>query len=135
VEECWLRVPPRQRKLVTTHDALGYYAKRYGLEVVGTVIPSLSTHGQASAGELARLARTIRREGVRVVFAESSVDGKVERAIAGQAGAEVGRELWADTLGPEGSDGATYLASIASNTAAMVEGVTGGAVACAPAAG
>ena len=44
--------------------------------------------------------------------------------------AEVGRELWADTLGPEGSSGATYLESIASNTRAMVDGVTDGAVSC-----
>jgi ABC-type Zn uptake system ZnuABC Zn-binding protein ZnuA len=130
VADCWRRVPARQRKLVTTHDALGYYAERYGLEVVGTVIPSLSTQGQPSAGELADLVATIRREGVEVVFAESAVDSKVERAIAAEAGAAIGRALWADTLGPEGSGGATYLESIAANTRAMVEGVTGGAVTC-----
>jgi len=130
VAECWEEVPVRQRKLVTTHDALGYYAERYGLEMVGTVIPSLSTQGQASSGELAELAETIRHEGVKVVFAESSVNSKVERAIADEAGATVGKALWADTLGPEGSDGATYLESIASNTRAMIDGVSGGAVSC-----
>jgi ABC-type Zn uptake system ZnuABC Zn-binding protein ZnuA len=98
--------------------------------VVGTVIPSLSTQSQGSAGELAELVETIRREGVKVVFAESSVNSKVERAIADEAGAEIGSPLWADALGPEGSDGATYLESIASNTQAMVDGVTGGAVSC-----
>jgi zinc/manganese transport system substrate-binding protein/manganese/iron transport system substrate-binding protein len=97
---------------------------------VGTVIPSLSTRGQPSAGELAELVETIRRERVRTVFAESSVNSKVERAIADEAGAQVGRPLWADTLGPKGSDGATYLRSIASNTQAMVSGVTGGAKRC-----
>jgi ABC-type Zn uptake system ZnuABC Zn-binding protein ZnuA len=127
---CIARVPAAERKLVTTHDALGYYARRYGLEVIGTVIPSLSTQGQASPGELAELAQTIRDEKVKVVFAESSVNSKVERAIADEAGARVGRALWADTLGPEGSDGATYLQSIAANTEAMVDGVTGGAVGC-----
>jgi ABC-type Zn uptake system ZnuABC Zn-binding protein ZnuA len=130
VSRCWQQVPAGQRKLVTTHDALGYYTERYGLELVGTVIPSLSTQGEASAGELAELARTIRRERVRVVFAESSVNSKVEQAIADAAGATVGEELWADTLGPEGSEGDTYLRSIASNTRAMVDGVTGGAVSC-----
>ena len=64
------------------------------------------------------------------MFAESSVNSKVEQAIADEAGAKVGRELWADTLGPEGSGGATYLQSIASNTDAMVEGVSGGAISC-----
>jgi ABC-type Zn uptake system ZnuABC Zn-binding protein ZnuA len=131
VAACWRKVPAAERKLVTTHDALAYYARRYGIEVIGTVIPSLSTQGQASAGELSELIQTIRREGVRVVFAESSVNSKVEQAIADEAGAHVGRPLWADTLGPHGSDGATYLQSIASNTDAMVDGVTGGAVSCA----
>jgi zinc/manganese transport system substrate-binding protein len=130
VAACWTRVPAAERKLVTTHDALGYYARRYGLEVIGTVIPSLSTQGQASAGALAELVQTIKREGVKVVFAESSVNSKVEQAIADESGATVGRALWADSLGPKGSDGATYLASIASNTKAMVDGVTGGAVSC-----
>jgi ABC-type Zn uptake system ZnuABC Zn-binding protein ZnuA len=130
VAKCWSNVPASQRKVVTTHDALGYYARRYGLEVIGTVIPSRSTQGQASAGQLADLVSTIKREGVKVVFAESSVNSKVEQAIADEAGATVGKALWADTLGPKGSDGATYLASIASNTTAMVDGVTGGAMAC-----
>jgi ABC-type Zn uptake system ZnuABC Zn-binding protein ZnuA len=130
VADCWAEVPAKQRKLVTTHDALGYYAERYDLEVVGTVIPALTTQSQASAGELAELAETIRREGVRVVFAESSVNSKVEQAIADEAGARIGAPLWADALGAEGSDGATYLQSIASNTRAMVDGVTDGAVSC-----
>jgi zinc/manganese transport system substrate-binding protein len=130
VAKCWNHVPASQRKLVTTHDALGYYARRYGLRVIGTVIPSLSTQGQASAGELSELVGTIKREGVKVVFAESSVSSKVEQAIADEAGATVGKALWADTLGPKDSDGATYLASIASNTKAMVDGVTGGTSSC-----
>ena len=132
VAKCWENVPEAERKLVTTHDALGYYAQRYGLEVIGTVIPSLSTQAQPSAGELAELAETIRRERVKAVFAESSVTSKVERVIADEAGAAVGKALWADSLGPEGSDGATYLQSIASNTRALVDGLTAGAVSCTP---
>ena len=73
-------------------------------EVVGTVIPSLSTQAQASAGDLAELVDTIRRERVRAIFAESSVNAKVEDAIAQETGARVGRPLWADSLGPAGSE-------------------------------
>lgn len=135
IAACWQQVPKRERKLVTTHDALGYYAKRYGLEVVGTVIPARTTQGQASAGELAELAETIRREQVRAVFAESSVNTKVEQAIADETGATLGKELWADGLGPEGSDGDTYLRSIAANTQAMIDGMTDGAASCALPAG
>ena len=94
------------------------------------MIPSLSTQAQASAGEVSELIDTIRRERVRAIFAESSVNSKLEQAIADQSGATVGRPLWADTLGPEGSDGATYVASIASNTRAIAAGLSGGAVRC-----
>jgi ABC-type Zn uptake system ZnuABC Zn-binding protein ZnuA len=131
VAACIVKVPAAQRKLVTTHDALSYYAQRYGIEVIGAVIPSLSTSGQPSAGETARLIRTIREDDVRAIFAESSVNAKVEEAIARETGARVGKALWADTLGPPGSDGATYVASIASNTRALVDGLTGGEQACA----
>ena len=130
VAACMAKVPAAQRKLVTTHDALGYYARRYGIEVIGAVIPSLSTSGQPSAGETAELVRTIRDEDVKAIFAESSVDAKVEQAIARETGATVGRPLWADTLGPPGSEGATYAGSIAANTRALVEGFSGGEVAC-----
>jgi ABC-type Zn uptake system ZnuABC Zn-binding protein ZnuA len=130
VAACIDAIPPAQRKLVTTHDALGYYADRYGLDVIGAVIPSLSTQAQASAGEVAELVETIRRERVRAIFAEASLDPRLERAVADDAGAEVGGALWADTLGPAGSDGDTYLKSIAANTRTIVDGLGGGSVRC-----
>ena len=124
MRRCIDTVPVAQRKLVTSHDALGYFARRYGIDVVGTVIPARTTAGQPSAGEVARLVATIRASGVKAIFAESAVNPKVERAIAGEAGAKVGRELWADSLGPDGSDGASYIGSIEANTRALVEGFT-----------
>ena len=133
VRACLAKVPAERRTLVTTHDALGYFARRYDIRVVGTVIPSRSTVAQPSAGEVAALVETIERERVQAIFAEHSVDPDVEEAIARESGAAVGRALWADTLGPPGSDGATYVESIAANTAALVEGFSGGTVACRPA--
>jgi ABC-type Zn uptake system ZnuABC Zn-binding protein ZnuA len=130
VAACIDEIPASERKLVTTHDALGYYADRYGLEVVGAVIPSLSTQAQASAGEVDELVDTIRREGVKAIFAESSVNPELERLIADESGATVGKALWADTLGPAGSDGDTYLKSIAANTRAIADGLSGGTVDC-----
>ncbi len=130
VQRCLRRVPAAQRKLVTTHDSLAHYADRYGLEVVGTVIPSSSTAGQPSAGATRDLVETIEREEVRAIFSESSVNPKVERAIAEETGARIGTPLWADTLGPPGSTGATYVGSIAANTRALVDGFTGGSVDC-----
>ncbi len=130
VARCIEQVPAAQRKLVTSHDALGYYARRYGIEVIGTVIPSLSTAAQPSAGDVTQLVDTIRSTGVKTIFAESSVNPKVEQAIAREAGARVGKALWADSLGPRGSDGETYIGSIGANTRALADGFSGGVVDC-----
>jgi len=131
IARCMRAIPARERKLVTDHDALGYYADRYGIEVVGTVIPASSTQAQASAGEVVRLARTIRAEGVSTVFPESSVNPKLTRAIAREAGARTGPALYADSLGAKGSAGATYLGALRANTLALVAGFTDGRARCA----
>lgn len=130
VARCVGAVPSARRLLVTSHDALGYYARRYGIHVIGTVIPSLSTAAQPSAGDVAKLVATIRQSRVKTIFAESSVNPKVEQAIARETGARVGRALWADSLGARGTDGATYIGSIEANTRALVEGFTGRPATC-----
>jgi ABC-type Zn uptake system ZnuABC Zn-binding protein ZnuA len=130
IAACVRRVPPAKRKIVTTHDALGYFARRYGIEVVGAVIPSLSTQAQASAGDVERLVEQIRREGVEAVFPESSVNPDIEKAIASEAGAQIGDSLYADSLGPEGSAGATYAGALAADARALVRGMSGGRVDC-----
>ena len=132
VAACIDEIPPAQRKLVTTHDALGYYADRYDIELVGALIPSRSTAAQPSAGDTEELVDQIERENVEAIFPESSIDPKLERAVARETGAIVGEPLWADTLGPERSGGATYVESIQSNTAALVKGLTGGSKQCRP---
>ena len=132
VAACIEEIPRAQRKLVTTHDALAYYANRYGIEVVGALIPSLSTAAQPSAGDTEKLVDQIEREDVKAIFPESAVNPKLERAVARETGAEIGQPLWADALGPAGSDGATYVESIQSNTDAIVSGLTGGAQSCTP---
>jgi ABC-type Zn uptake system ZnuABC Zn-binding protein ZnuA len=130
IAACIDEVPASERKLVTSHDSLGYYAHRYGLEVIGAAIPATNTQAQASAGETADLIGLIQSEGVRAVFPEAGVSEKLEQAIASQAGATVGGQLWADALGPEGSDGATYVEALAANTRTLVDGLTGGEQQC-----
>ena len=130
IARCMDALPHTRRKLVTTHDALGYFARRYDVEVVGSVIPSLSTEAQPSAGDTASLIDQIEREDVRVIFAESSVNSKVEEAIARETDAEIGDRLWADGLGPGGSGGDSYLAAAAANAEAMARGFTGDARGC-----
>ena len=130
IETCIDKVPAAERKLVTDHDALGYYAARYDIEIIGTVIPALSTRAQASAGETARLVRTIRDAGVTTIFPQSSANAKLTRAIARDAAAKVGPALYADSLGPQDSPGATYIGSMHHNTRALVAGFTDGRASC-----
>lgn len=125
IAECMSAIPAEQRKLVTTHDALGYFAERYDIEVIGTVIPSLSSQGQPSAGETAELVETIEREDANAIFTEATVNARVEQAIADEAGAELGEPLLSDTLAPAGQPGDTYLEATALNAERMAAGFTG----------
>lgn len=130
IARCVASVPPAQRKIVTTHDALGYFARRYGVQVVGALIPSLSTQAQPSARDIERLVAQIRREHVKAIFPESSINPKLERAVARETGARTGGHLWSDALGPPGSSGDTYVRSMESNARALVEGMSGGTRSC-----
>ncbi len=132
IASCLRRVPASKRKLVTTHDALGYYARRYDIEVVGALIPSRSTQAQPSGRDVQELVGQIRSEGVEAIFPESALDPRLERAVSREAGVSVGGELWADTLGPRGSGAETYLGSLSANTATLAKGMSGGTVRCGP---
>jgi ABC-type Zn uptake system ZnuABC Zn-binding protein ZnuA len=131
IATCVGRLPAGERKLVTSHDALGYYARRYGFKVIGAAIPSLSTQAQPSAASTKRLVDQIKTQHVAAIFPESALNPKLEEAIARDAGARVGGALWADTLGPKGSSGATYLGALAANTRTIVSALSRGRVSCA----
>jgi ABC-type Zn uptake system ZnuABC Zn-binding protein ZnuA len=130
IAACIKRVPFSERKLVTDHDAFGYFARRYRMRIVGAVIPAQTTEAQPSAGELAKLASVIEREHVRAVFPESSVNPKLARAIANETGASSDFTLYGDSLGPAGSDGDTYLEMEATNAETIAHGLSGGRVRC-----
>jgi ABC-type Zn uptake system ZnuABC Zn-binding protein ZnuA/ABC-type Mn2+/Zn2+ transport system permease subunit len=130
IKACFAAVPATQRKLVTDHDAFGYFADRYGVQIVGAVIPSQTTQAQPSAGDVSRLSALIKREGVKAVFPESSINPKLARAIASQTGASSNHTLYGDTLGPAGSPGASYVGMERANANAMVRGFTGGRRGC-----
>ena len=122
IATCMAAIPDDERKLVTNHDALGYFADRYDIEVVGTVLPALSTRAEPSAGEIAELIEIIQREGVRTIFPQSQLGAGLEQALARETGARVGPPLWTDALGPEGSPGATYVDALRFNAQAMARG-------------
>jgi ABC-type Zn uptake system ZnuABC Zn-binding protein ZnuA len=118
-------VPRDRRKLVTNHDAFGYFAAHYEITIVGSVIPSLSTAAQPSAKSIAGLIERIRAAHVNAIFTESSLNPSLEQRIATEAGVRVYANLYGDTLGPPGSPGATYIGMERWNMRAMVAGFLG----------
>jgi ABC-type Zn uptake system ZnuABC Zn-binding protein ZnuA/ABC-type Mn2+/Zn2+ transport system permease subunit len=130
IADCFGRIPKAERELVTDHDAFNYFAARYGIHVVGAIIPSQTTQAQPSVGETARLIALIRREHVHAVFPESSLNPRLAEAVARETGARSGLELYGDTLGPAGSAGETYAGMEAANAERMADGFSGGKVKC-----
>jgi ABC-type Zn uptake system ZnuABC Zn-binding protein ZnuA len=118
-------IPEANRKIVTNHDALGYYADRYGLTIIGTIIPSLDTQAEPSAKEVAELLDLIKSQGVTVIFAENTVSPKLAEELAGEAGITVVDTLYSDSLGDGDSGAATYIELMQSDTIKIVEALIG----------
>jgi ABC-type Zn uptake system ZnuABC Zn-binding protein ZnuA len=103
-------LPAERRKLITNHDALGYFAHAYGFTIVGDALGSVTTEAaEPSAAQIAQVADAIRREGVPAIFTENIEGSQVIEQIAREAGVSVAPPLYTDALGPPGSEGATYL--------------------------
>jgi zinc/manganese transport system substrate-binding protein len=109
IEQLLAVVPPDRRTLVTNHEALGYFADRYGFELLGAVIPSPTTLAETSAAALAELAGIIAAEGVPAIFAESQHSSDDAEALAAQVGEVEVVTLFTDSLGEDGSGAETYV--------------------------
>lgn len=114
------QIPPAQRKLVTDHDTFGYFAGRYGFELVGTVIPSFSTNAEPSAQELAGLQQAVEKNGVKAVFVGTTVNPVLSSRLADDTGIKLVR-LYTGSLGDAASGAGTYLDYMRYNTSAIVE--------------
>ncbi|MBM2617069.1 zinc ABC transporter substrate-binding protein [Actinoplanes sp. LDG1-06] len=127
-EDAFAKLPAADRKLVTNHDAFGYYVDRYKLEFVGSVIPSLDTSAELSAKQLTDLVAKIKATGTKAIFTESSLPPKTAESIAQQAGVKVvGGEdaLFGDSLGEPGTPEGTYLGAEKHNTEVIVAALAG----------
>jgi len=109
-------IPVDKRKLVTNHDALGYFAKRYGFKIIGAVIPSATTEAaDPSAKQTADLLNIIKSNRVHAIFSENMANPKLAQTLSKEAGVVVGPELYTDALGSPGSEGETYIKMIKRN--------------------
>lgn len=114
-------IPEGRRKLVTSHDALSYFADRYELTVVGTVIPGLETTAEPSAQQIADLLSVIERDGVPAIFTENTTNPALADELASEAGVVVVDDLYTDSLGDAGSGTDTYLGLMRTDAILIVE--------------
>jgi len=118
-------IPPKQRKLVTTHDAFGYYSKAYGIPIEGA-LEGISTEEAPTPARVGALSKDIQKEGVPTIFAETTINPRLITAVAKEAKVKVAKEeLFADGLGEKGTEGETYQGMLIANTRTIVEGLGG----------
>jgi zinc/manganese transport system substrate-binding protein len=120
------RLPVHSRKLVTSHDAIGYFAARYGFQVIGSLLGTVSTaSGDPSAKVFAQLVQDVKAAGVKAVFVESVANPANMERLAKEANVVIGPKLYTDSLGPAGSEGSTYITAMRHNARALVNALIG----------
>lgn len=118
-------IPENQRRLITTHDAMSYYARAYGLTVEGTLL-GLSTEEEPTAAQVKALTESIQAIGVPMVFAELTSNDKVLRTVANEANVDISKDvLIADGIGESGTPAGSYQGMMVYNTCTIVEGLGG----------
>jgi zinc/manganese transport system substrate-binding protein len=107
VRDSIAKLPPGHRKIITTHDAFGYFGATYGMEFIAP--EGVSTDSEASAKDVAKIIRQIKAEKVPAVFLENVTDHRLLDQIAHETGAKLGGTLYSDALSEANGPAATYL--------------------------
>jgi zinc/manganese transport system substrate-binding protein len=117
-------IPQARRRVITSHDAFGYFGSAYGVTFLAPL--GTSTEAQASAKGVARLIEQIRREKIRTLFVENITDPRLIEQIARETGARIGGQLYSDALSDARGPAPTYIGMMRHNTrlltGAMAEG-------------
>lgn len=121
IRSAWATIPARQRKLITSHDAFGYYAKAYGVQFLAP--QGVSTESEASAKGVAQLVRQIRKENIKALFVESISDPRLIDQIGRETGIQPAGELFSDSLSAAHGPAASYLTMMRANTLAMTQAI------------
>jgi zinc/manganese transport system substrate-binding protein len=117
VKQAIARLPPARRKIITTHDAFGYFGAAYGMEFIAP--EGVSTESEASAKEVAKIIRQIKKERVPAVFLENVTDSRLLDQIARETGTKIGGTLYSDALSPPDGPAGTYLDMFRHNVSAL----------------
>ena len=111
------QIPPERRKVISTHDAFGYFAKEYGVEFIAPL--GVSTETEPSARDIAGIIGQIKAEKIPAVFLENISDDRLIRRIAAETGAKVGGTLYSDSLTDEKGPAPTYIDMVRHNIKAL----------------
>jgi zinc/manganese transport system substrate-binding protein len=114
-------IPPERRKVITTHDAFGYFAADYGIAFIAA--QGVSSETDPSARDIARIIRAVREHNIRALFFENAADPRLIRRIAAETGARIGGTLYADTLSAAAGPAATYVDMMRHNVREIAEGL------------
>src|SRR3546814_7556476 len=110
-------IPASRRKIITSHDAFGYFGAAYGIAFIAPV--GISTADEPSAGEVAALIRQIREQDIHAIFVENISDPRLIEQIARETGAVIGGTLYSDALSEPGGPADTYLRMFGHNAALL----------------
>jgi len=113
-------IPQDKRLLVTNHEAFGYYADRYGFQIIGTVIPGVSTESSPTAMQMADLVDRIRSTQAKAIFIESSANPQLAEQIGQETGVKVVEDLYIESLSGPGGPAPTYIEMMKYNTRTIV---------------
>lgn len=113
VREAMAKVPADRRRIITTHDAFGYFGAAYGVKFIAP--EGVSTETEASAKDVAKIIRQIRKEKIPAVFMENISDPRLMRQIAKEGGAKIGGTLYSDALSDEKGPAPTYIDMMRNN--------------------
>jgi zinc/manganese transport system substrate-binding protein len=122
VKDSIAKLPPGRRKIITTHDAFGYFGATYGMEFIAP--EGVSTDSEASAKDVAKIIRQIRAEKVPAVFLENVTDHRLLDQIARETGAKLGGTLYSDALSEPSGPAATYLDMFRHNIRTLAEALS-----------
>ena len=111
------KIPPERRKVISTHDAFGYFAEAYGIAFIAPL--GVSTETEPSARDIAQIIDQIKKTKIPAVFLENMSDGRLIGRIAAETGAKVGGTLISDALTDEKGDSPTYIAMVRHNIKAL----------------
>jgi zinc/manganese transport system substrate-binding protein len=113
VHQAVSRIPEGRRKVISTHDAFGYFAARYGIQFIAPI--GVSTEAEPSARDVARIIAQVRKAHIPAVFLERIGDPRLMRRISEETGAKVGGTLYSDSLTDEKGDAPTYIDMVRHN--------------------